>query len=54
MEIIKQEKDRKGIILTDHLYNYITKISDDLYVIKDCASYKIDDIDKLKDFGYLR
>ena len=24
------------------------------YVIKDCASYKIDDIDKLKDCGYLR
>ena len=54
MEIIKQEKDRKGIILTDHLYHYITEISDDLYVIKDCASYKIDDIDKLKDFGYWR
>ena len=54
IEIIKQEKDKKGIILTDHMYNYITKISDDIYVIKDCASYKIDDIDKLKDYGYLR
>jgi ABC-type multidrug transport system ATPase subunit len=54
IEIIKQEKDRKGIILTDHMYHYITKISDDLYVIKDCVSYKIDDIDKLKDYGYLR
>jgi len=54
MEIIKQEKDKKGIILTDHMYHYITKISDDIYVIKDCASYKIDDIDKLKDYGYLR
>ena len=54
IEIIKQEKDKKGIILTDHIYNYITKISDDIYVIKDCVSYKIDDIDKLKDYGYLR
>jgi len=54
IEIIKQEKDTKGIILTDHMYNYITKVSDFLYVIKDCASYKIDDLDKLKDYGYLR
>ena len=54
IEIIKQEKDKKGILLTDHMYNYIIKICDDIYVIKDCASYKIDDIDKLKSYGYLR
>jgi len=54
IKIINQEKDKKGIILTDHMYNYITKISDDIYVIKDCVSYKIDSIDKLKDYGYLR
>lgn len=54
IEIMAQEKSKKGIILTDHMYNYITKISDDLYVINDCASYKIDDLDKLKDYGYLR
>jgi ABC-type multidrug transport system ATPase subunit len=54
IEIIKQEKSKKGIILTDHMYHYITKISDDIYVIKDCVSYKIDDINKLKDYGYLR
>ena len=54
MEILKQEKDKKGFILTDHMYQYITKVSDDLYVIKDCASYKIDNINKLKEFGYLR
>jgi len=53
-EILKQEKEKKGIILTDHMYQYITKVSDDLYVIKDCASYKIDEISKLKDYGYLR
>jgi len=53
IEIIKQEKEKKGIILTDHLHNYITKLSDYLYVIKNGASYKIDDIEKLKDYGYL-
>jgi ABC-type multidrug transport system ATPase subunit len=54
MEILKQEKEKKGIILTDHIYHYITKVSDDLYIMKDCASYKIDDLDKLIEYGYLR
>ena len=53
MEIIKQEKVNKGIIFTDHLYNYITQLSDDLYMIKDSISYKIDGINNLKQFGYL-
>ena len=52
ISIIKQEKEKKGIILTDHMYHYITKISDDIYVIKDGVSYKIDTIDKLKKYGY--
>jgi ABC-type multidrug transport system ATPase subunit len=54
MEILQQEKEKKGIILTDHIYHYITKMSDNLYIIKDCASCKIDDLDKLKEYGYLR
>ena len=54
IEIIKQEKEKKGIILTDHIYHYIIKISDYLYMIKDCASHKIDNLDKLKDYGYLK
>jgi len=54
IEVVKQEKDTKGIILTDQMYNYVTKVSDFLYVIKDCASYRIDDLEKLKNYGYLR
>jgi ABC-type multidrug transport system ATPase subunit len=54
MEIMKHEKEKKGIILTDHMYRYVTDISDNLYVLKDCASYKIEDINKLKEYGYLK
>ena len=54
MEILMNEKKEKGIILTDHMYDYVTKVSDDLYVLKDCVSYKIDNINKLKEYGYLR
>ena len=53
MEILKQEKEKKGIILTDHMYRYITEVSDDLYVLKDCVGYKIDQMDKLKEYGYV-
>ena len=54
IDIIKQEKHKKGIILTDHLYNYITEISDDLYVINGLASYKINKPEELKLYGYLK
>jgi len=54
IHIIKQEKEKKGIILTDHLYRHITDISDYLYVIANCASYKIKGIDELKKYGYLK
>jgi len=53
-EIIKQEKEKKGIIMTDHIYQCITELSDDLYVLNNCASYKIDNINDLKEHGYLR
>ena len=53
IEIVKQEKREKGIILTDHMYRDIVKVSDDLYVIKDCVSYKIDHVNKLNEYGYI-
>jgi ABC-type multidrug transport system ATPase subunit len=54
IDIMQQEKANKGIIITDHLHRYITQASDDLYVIKDCVSYKVDSADELKEYGYLR
>ena len=53
IEIIKQEKKHKGIIVTDHMYHYITEVSDDLYIIKNCVSYKINEIGELRAYGYL-
>jgi energy-coupling factor transporter ATP-binding protein EcfA2 len=54
MEIMKQEKENKGIILTDHMYYYVTQVSDELYVIKDCVSYPIAHLGELEAFGYLK
>ena len=54
IELIKQEKEKKGIILTDHLFNYISKVSDELYVIRDCVSYKINNFGTMDEYEYLK
>ena len=54
MQIIQQEKEKKGLILTDHMYHYITQASDILYVINGGASYKINSKEDLQQHGYIR
>jgi len=53
MNIIRIEKDNKGIILTDHLYKNVIELSDELYFAKDCVIHKIDNLEKLEKLGYL-
>ena len=46
-EIINREKHKKGIIITDHLYKHIMEISDELYLIRDGKTFKIQTHDDL-------
>jgi ABC-type uncharacterized transport system ATPase subunit len=50
--ILKNEKKNKGIIITDHLYEHVTEISDDLYVIANGKTYLTKDLTDLKTLGY--
>ncbi|MDP3568961.1 ATP-binding cassette domain-containing protein [Sediminibacterium sp.] len=50
--ILKNEKKNKGIIITDHLYEHVTEICDDLYVIANGKTYLTRDLDDLKTLGY--
>jgi len=50
--ILKNEKKNKGIIITDHLYEHVTEISDDLYVIANGKTYLTKDLNDLKTLGY--
>lgn len=50
--ILKNEKKNKGIIITDHLYEHVTEISDDLYVIVNGKTYLTRDLNDLKTLGY--
>jgi ABC-type multidrug transport system ATPase subunit len=53
IQLIHAAKAKKGIILTDHLYQYLLKISDRVYLLNNGKTFAIDNQDKLVQFGYL-
>lgn len=53
-ELIIQNKNQKGIIITDHNYENIIKISTKLILMKDGKTFNIKDKNELIDKGYLR
>ena len=52
--LIREEKQSKGIIITDHLYIDLLDIADSLYLISDTISRKIHDHAELQKYGYLK
>jgi len=52
-QIIKEESQLKGIIITDHLYQHLTEICNDLYVIANGKTYKSQEAEDLKRLGYI-
>ncbi len=53
-KIILREKQNKGILLTDHLYEHIVEICDDLYVLRDGKTHLTKNITDLETLGYAR
>ncbi len=51
--LIKEEKQHKIIIITDHFYNDLIDISDTIYLLKNGCTKLIDDIKELEDYKYL-
>jgi ABC-type lipopolysaccharide export system ATPase subunit len=52
--LILREKENKGIIITDHLYEHIIDICDNLYVINDGKTYLTNSIQDIETLGYAR
>lgn len=52
-ELIRKESERKGILVSDHLYQDVMDISDELYVLRGGKSLKIKEPEDLKRLGYL-
>lgn len=51
--IIKEEAKQKAIIITDHLFNHIIDLADDLYFINNGCTRLIKDREELEQLNYL-
>lgn len=52
--LLLKEKANKGILVTDHMYEDIVGISDDIYLIKDGKTFLINHLDDIKSLGYVK
>jgi ABC-type multidrug transport system ATPase subunit len=52
-ELLILEKQRKGIVITDHLHRHIREIADELYVLTNGTAYKVKSEEQLLQLGYL-
>lgn len=52
-ELILVEKEHKTILMTDHMYRHIVDICDDIYLLKNGCSKKINNLLELEDYKYL-
>jgi len=53
-ELIIKSSKNKGIILTDHNYENVLKVANQLYLIKDCSTKKLKNKQDLIQLGYLK
>ena len=51
--IMNTEKENKGVIITDHLYEHVIDICDNIYVILNGKTYLIKDLNDLVTLGYI-
>lgn len=54
MELIIEEKENKGFLITDHLYRHIVDLSDHLYVLTNGKTHRIRNLVDIEDLGYAR
>lgn len=49
-----EEKENKGLLITDHMYNHLLDISDTVYLLKEGKTYVTKTVADLEELGYLR
>ncbi|MDT0644602.1 hypothetical protein RM553_17315 [Zunongwangia sp. F363] len=52
-ELLQKEKQKKAIIVTDHMYRYILNLADNIYLIKNNCSMLIRDREELEEHNYI-
>ena len=53
-EILVKEKEKKGFIISDHLYRHVIDISDNIYLLSNGYIQMIKELSDLEKFGYAR
>ncbi|HEV2478974.1 MAG TPA: ATP-binding cassette domain-containing protein [Puia sp.] len=53
IEVIKEEKERKGLLITDHLYRPIMEIADRLYLLADGKTHPVRTLADMEELGYV-
>lgn len=54
MELMNEEKHRKGLLVTDHMFRNIIDISDDLYVLTGGKTHLTKAVEELEFLGYAK
>jgi len=53
-DLIKKEKQKKGILLTDYLYEHVVEMCDKIYLIKEGSTHLINYIGEIESLGYAK
>lgn len=53
-KMIIEEKENKGILITDQLYQHVTEICDSIYVLANGKTHLVKKIEDIETFGYAR
>ncbi len=53
-ELLKIQKSNKGFLITDHMFRYVTEISDNLYVLSGGKTHLTKDVADIEKLGYAR
>ena len=52
-EFLLEEKQRKGMLITDHMYRHLLDVSDTVYLLKDGKTHRANSIEELESLGYV-
>lgn len=53
-ELLLEEKNNKGLLITDHMFRHVTGISDSLYVLANGKTHLTKNIGDIENVGYAR
>jgi len=53
-ELLLEERKHKGLLITDHMYQHVVDICDNLFVLSDGSTHPIKNIEDIETLGYAR